>query len=88
MTALIISNKGIDYIMEIVKCLKESGLLIKAVCETIKNEAKNQKGRFLGMLLETVTTSLFGDMLAAKPEIPGREIIKASERTIRAGQDF
>ena len=69
--------------MGIVTCLKESVLLIQ-----LKMKQKKQKGRFLGMLLETVTTSLFGDMLAAKPEIPGREIIKASERTIRAGQDF
>ena len=31
-----------NYIMKIVKCLEESGLLIKGVSETIKNEAKEQ----------------------------------------------
>ena len=40
--------------MKIVKRLKESGLLIKGITETIKNEAKEQKGGFLGMLLGTL----------------------------------
>ena len=40
-----------NYIMKIVKYLEESGLLIKGVIESIKNEAKEQKGGFLGMLL-------------------------------------
>ena len=33
-----------DDIMKIVKSLEESGLLIEGVSETIKNEAKQQKG--------------------------------------------
>ena len=33
----------------IVKSLNEWGLLIKGVSETIKDEEKEQKGRFLGM---------------------------------------
>ena len=37
-----------DDIMKTVKSLKESGLLIKGVSETIKNEAKEQKELFLG----------------------------------------
>ena len=40
-----------NYIMKIVKYLEESGLLIKGVIESIKNEAKEHKGGFLGMLL-------------------------------------
>ena len=52
-TTSIISN-----VMKIVKSLKESGLLIKGVSETIKNEAKQQKGRFLSMLLGTLGASL------------------------------
>ena len=39
-TALIISNEEINDIMKIIKPLEESGLLIKGVSETIKNEAK------------------------------------------------
>ena len=36
--------------MTIIKSLKESGLLIKGVSETIKNESKEQKVEFLSML--------------------------------------
>ena len=44
-TTLIISNEETDDIMKIIKSLEESGLLMKSVSETIKNEAKGQKGR-------------------------------------------
>ena len=40
---LIISNEVMNDIMEIVKSLEDSGLLIKGISETIKNEAKEQK---------------------------------------------
>ena len=40
-------------IIKIVKSLEESGLLMKVVNETVKNEAKEQKGGFLQMLLGT-----------------------------------
>ena len=39
-TALIISNEEMKDIMKIVKSLEESGLLIKDISETVKNEAK------------------------------------------------
>ena len=63
MTTLIISNKKMKDIMKIVKFLKESGLLIKGVSDTIKNEAKEQKGGFLSMLLGTLDASLLGNLL-------------------------
>ena len=53
MTKLIIPNENINGIMKIIKFLKESGLSLKIVSETIKNEAKEQRDRFLGMLLGT-----------------------------------
>ena len=49
-TALIISNEEMNNIIKIVTSLEESGLLTKGVSETIKNEAKQQKGGFLGTL--------------------------------------
>ena len=55
---LIISSDVMNDIMKIVKSLEESGLLIKGVNESIKNEANKQKGRFLGMLLGTLGASL------------------------------
>ena len=39
--------------MKIVKSLEYSGLLLKGVSETIQNELKDQKGRFLSILLGT-----------------------------------
>ena len=47
-TTMIISHEEMDEIMKINKSLKKSGLLIQGVSETIKNEAKEQKG-FLSM---------------------------------------
>ena len=54
-----------DFI-KIVKSLEDSGLLLKGVRETIQNEAKEQKGGFLSMLLGTLGASFLGNMLATK----------------------
>ena len=53
-------------IIKIVKSLEDFGLLLKGVSETIQNEAKEQKRRFLSMLLGTFGTSLLGNILAGK----------------------
>ena len=45
MATFIISNEEMNDIMEIVKSPEESGLLIKGVRKTIKNEAKKQNKR-------------------------------------------
>ena len=50
-TTLIISNDEMKDIIKIVKSLEDSGLLFKGVSETIQNEAKEQKGGFLSILL-------------------------------------
>ena len=67
--------------MKIVKSLEDFGSLLKGVNETIQNETKKQKGRFLSMLLGTLGVSLLGNMLA------GREAIATNQgrRTNRAG---
>ena len=44
-TTLTILNEEINNIKEIIKSLEDSGLLIKEVSETRKNEAKEQKRR-------------------------------------------
>ena len=56
-------------ILKIVKSLEDSGILLKGVSETIKNEAKERKGVFLSMLLGTLGASLLGDMLLGKGAI-------------------
>ena len=50
-------------IMKIVKSLKESGSLIKGVSNTIKNEAKEQKRKFLDMLLGALGAGLLGNFI-------------------------
>ena len=52
--------------MKIVKSLKESSLLINGVSKAIENQAKEQKGLFLSMLLGTLGASLLGNLLAGK----------------------
>ena len=70
-TTLIISNDEMEDILKIVKFFEDSGLLLERVSETIKNEAKEQKGGFLSMLLGTLGASLLGNMLAGKGIVRG-----------------
>ena len=52
--------------MKVVQALEDSNILLKEITKTIENEAKEQKGGFLGMLLETLGASLVGNMLTAR----------------------
>ena len=79
---LIISNEEMNDIIKIVKCLEESDLLITGVRETIKNEGKEHKGGFLGMLLGTLGAILLRDLLVS------RGTIRTSEGTIRGSYSF
>ena len=81
-TALIISNEKMEDIIKTVKSVEESGLLIKGISETIKNEAKEQKSGFLPILLGTLAASILGYALS------GRGVIRAVEGTVRDGQSF
>ena len=82
LTTIIVSNEEMNNIMKIIKCLEVFVLLIKEVSETIKNEPKEQRERFLGMLLGTLGTSLLGNLLT------GKGIIRAGEGAIGAGEKF
>ena len=64
--------------MTIVKSLEKSRLLIKGISETSKNEAKEQKGGFISMLLGTLAASILGNALA------GKEVIRAGEGLINS----
>ena len=52
-------------IIKIVQALEDSNILLKGVTK-IKNETKEQKGRFLSMLQGTLGASLLGNILAGK----------------------
>ena len=54
MATLVILNEEMSDLRKIVKSLEEYCLLIKYFSQIIKNEAKEQKGGFLGMLLGTI----------------------------------
>ena len=82
-TVLIISNDEMDDIIKIIKSLEDSGVLLKGVSETTQNEAKEQRGGFLSILLGTLGASLLGDILSKG--LSGKEIIRAREGAIRAG---
>ena len=82
-TFLIISNDEMDDILKIVKFLEDSGVLLKGVSKTIQHEAKEQRGGFLSMLLDTMDASLLGDILSKG--LSGKDVIRAGEGTIRAG---
>ena len=87
--ALIISKEEMNDIIKIVKSLEKSGLLTKRVSEIIKNEAKEQKWGFLGMLLGTLGASLSGNLLTGKDTIrAGKRAMRDDEGTIRVVQKF
>ena len=68
-TLLIKSYDEMKAIIEKDKSLEGSVILLKRVRETIQNEAKDQKGWFLSMLLRTLSASLLGNILAGKRAI-------------------
>ena len=84
-------------IIEIVKSVEDSGLLLKGVTKTFQNEVKEQKGGFLSVLLGTLAAGLLGNFLTGKGAIAssqgpgiyragkGKGINTAGERIWRAG---
>ena len=71
--------------MEIVQALEDSNILLEGVTKTIKNETKEQKGRFLSMLLGFLGASLFGNMLAGKGMLRAGYVEKDGKGMLRAG---
>ena len=86
-TTLIISDEEMNDIIRIVQALEDSNTLLKGLTNTIRNETKEQKGRFLSMLLGTLGASLLGNLLAGKgiaragaENNKGKEIVRAGAR--------
>ena len=83
--------------MKIIRSLEYSGLLLNGVTETVQNELKEQKGRFISMLLGTLGESLLWNLLWGKGAIAtsqrraiyragkGKGINRAGETIVRAG---
>ena len=50
--------------MKFIKALENSGILLKGVSKTIKNETKEQRVGFLSMLFGILGASLLGNLLS------------------------
>ena len=74
---LIIEQEDMNDIMKLIEALENSGILLKGVSKTIKNETKEQKGGFLIMLLGTLGASLLSNLLTG-----GKGIVRAGEGSI------
>ena len=84
-TTLIISHKKMNEIMEIIQAVEDSNILLKEATKMIKNEIKEQKGGFLGMLLGTLGESLLENMLAGKGIVRAGSENKKGKGILRDG---
>ena len=80
---LVIEQEDMKDIMKIIKTLENSGILLKGVSKTTKNDTKEQRGGFLSMLLGALGASLLGNLLTG-----GKGIIKAGDGIVRAGAGY
>ena len=78
---LIIEQEDMKDIMKIIKALENSGILLKGVSKTIKNETQEQRGGFLSMLLGTLGASLLGNLLTG-----AKGIVRTGDGIVRAGE--
>ena len=78
---LVIEQEDMNDIMKIIEALENSGILLKGVTKTIENETKEQRGRFLSVLLGTLGASLLGNLLTG-----GKGIVSVGEKVVRAGE--
>ena len=74
---LIIEQEDMKDIMKIIKALENSGILLKGVSKTIKNETKEQRGGLLSMFLGTLGASLLGNLLTG-----GKGIVRVGEGSV------
>ena len=72
-------------ILKIVEALEDSNILLKRVAKTIKNEAKEQRGGFLNMLLGTLGAGLLENLLSGKGIVRAGYGGKQAEGLVRAG---
>ena len=72
-------------ILKIVQAPEDSHILLKGITKTTKNETKNQKGGFLGMLFGTLGASLLGNMLTGTGMLRAGYGNKEGKGMLRAG---
>ena len=72
-------------IIKIVEALQDSNVLLKGVTKTIENEAKEQIGGFLSMLVGTLGASLLGNLLTGKGIVRAGSGNNKGKGIVRAG---
>ena len=72
-------------IMKIVQALEGSNILLKEVTKTTKHETKEQKRRFLSMLLGALRASLLGNLLTGKGILRAGSGNKKRKGILKAG---
>ena len=74
-------------IIKIIQALEDSNILLKGVTKTIKNETKEQKGRFLSMLLGILGANSFVNLLTWKGILRAGSENKKGKGIVRAGTE-
>ena len=70
---------------DIMKIVQDSNILLKGVTKTIKNETKEQKGKFVSMSVGTLGAILLGNLLAQKEFVRAGSGNKKGKGVVRAG---
>ena len=71
--------------MKVVQALEDSNILLKGITKTIEDEAKEQKGGFLGMVLGTLGAIFLRTMLSGKGIARAGYGNKEGKNTLRTG---
>ena len=71
--------------MNIVQALEDSNILLKGITKTIKNETKEHKGGFLGILLGTFGARFLWNILSGKGILRTGYGNKEGKGIVRAG---
>ena len=80
-----ISNEKMNDIRKIVQVLGNSNILLKGVTKTIKNEAKEQIGGFLGTPVGNLGSILLENLLTGKRIVIAGSGGKKGKEIVRAG---
>ena len=75
-----ISNEDINEITKIRKSLKDSGVLIDRVTETVTHEMKKQEGGYLGALLANLVASLVQLVISSLVQGISRRLVRRAGR--------
>ena len=74
-----ISNEEIEDIMNLVKSLEDSGLLVKGATQIVEKRQKNKRNDSLEIFLDTLDANLLGNILQVKGNVRARYGDKGKE---------